>query len=129
MPKVLIVEDEQKLITYLTPLLTKRGFEVISASTGQEALEIYPKEKPDAVLLDLGLPGEISGYDVLADIKSNAPEIKVAIITGYSESYVKDKTSSLGAELFFKKPFVPHKLFVALEQILDLQKGEEGKNE
>ncbi|MFC1599173.1 response regulator [Candidatus Omnitrophota bacterium] len=124
MSKILIVDDEEKLVGYLTPLLKKRGYEVISASTGKDALQIYPKEKPNAVLLDLGLPGEVSGYEVLADIKANAPEIKVAIITGYSEAHVKEKTDSLGADLFFKKPFIPHKLFVAMEKILEIEKGE-----
>jgi len=125
MSRILIVEDEEKLVSYLTPLLEKRGHQVFSVSTGKEAVELYSKEKPDAVLLDIGLSGEISGIDVLADIKANAPEIKVAVITGYSEAYVKDKTGSLGADLFFKKPFIPGKLLTALDKALGLEKGED----
>jgi len=125
MSKVLLVEDEERLIGFLTPLLQKRGFEVSAVSSGEEAIKKYPEYKPDIILLDLGLSGEITGYEVLADIKSNSPEIKVAIITGYSESYAKEKTDSLGADLFFKKPFIPSKLFTALQEILDLDKQKE----
>ena len=128
MPKILIVEDEERLTSYLKPLLEKRGHQVVSVLTGREALDTYAAHNPDAVLLDLGLPGQVSGYDVLADIKAKSPVTKVAVITGYSESSVRDRANSLGADLFFKKPFMPHTLFDALEEILKTEKGE-GPNE
>ena len=129
MSKVLIVEDEEKLVSYLIPLLQNRGYEVCWAADGKQALEMCPREKPESVLLDLGLPGEVSGYDVLTQIKQDTPHTKVVVITGYSEEHVKNKTISLGADLFFKKPFIPHKLFSALERLLKEDAGREQGNE
>ena len=123
MPKILIVEDEEKLTGYLKSLLENRGHSVVTAVSGKEALDSYISHNPDAVLLDLYLPGDVNGYDVLSCIKSKAPGVKVAVITGYSESSVRERANSLGADIFFKKPFMPHELFDALEQILNKAGG------
>jgi DNA-binding response OmpR family regulator len=121
MAKILVVDDEMQLLEYTKPSLEKRGYEVITASTAQEAMEIYPKENPEIVLLDLGLPGT-NGRDVLKDIKAKAPQIKVVIISGYTDPDTKKELISLGADYFLNKPVIPAKLYELIKEILGKDK-------
>jgi Fe-S oxidoreductase/ActR/RegA family two-component response regulator len=84
--KILVVDDEPDILTFLSTVLEDQGANVIQAGDGEEALELAVKEKPDLVTLDLSLPGKNGGY-VFEEIRKN-PEIaatKVCIITGKPE--------------------------------------------
>ncbi len=116
MAKILFIEDERQTVEYMKPSLEKRGFEVIIALTGKEALEIYPKENPEIVLLDLGLP-DIDGREVLKELKAKAPHIKVVVLTGYNDKDTKAELTQLGADYFIGKPVMPPKLYELLEKI------------
>ncbi len=116
--KILIVDDEPGVTEPIKPILELKGYAVISAQTGQDALNIYPKENPDIVLLDLGLP-DIDGREVLKDIKSKAPKIKVIIVSGYSDTKTQQELISEGADYFLSKPVMPSKLLGVLNEILN----------
>ena len=84
--KILVVDDEPDILTFLSTVLEDQGATVIQAADGERALELAVKEKPDLVTLDLSLPGKNGGY-VFEEIRKN-PEIastKVCIITGKPE--------------------------------------------
>lgn len=117
MPKLLVVDDEPEMTQYTKPILEQKGFVVSVVETVKEALELYPKENPDIVLLDLGLP-DGDGREVLKDIKSKAPRIKVVIISGYSDPKTRRELSSLGADDFLGKPVIPVRLPDILNNIL-----------
>lgn len=117
MPKIMIVEDEKQLVEYIKPSLEKRGFTVITVFNGQDALVSYPKENPEVVLLDLGLP-DVNGRDILKDIKSKMPRIKVIVLSGYSDQETKNEVIALGADYFLNKPVIPTKLYGVIEEVL-----------
>jgi two-component system KDP operon response regulator KdpE len=118
MPKLLIVDDEPEMIQYTKPILEQKGFTVSTAETVKDAIEIYPKENPDIVLLDLGLP-DGDGRLVLKDIKAKAPNIKVVIISGYSDPKTRGDLAALGADDFLGKPVIPVKLPDILNKVLN----------
>lgn len=117
MPKLLIVDDEPEMTQYTKPVLEQKGFTVTVVETVKDALETYPKENPDIVLLDLGLP-DGDGREVLKDIKAKAPNIKVVIISGYSDPKTKGELASLGADDFLGKPVIPVRLPDILNKVL-----------
>ena len=87
--KMLIVDDEKDAREFLGRLLTRKGYAVKDAASGEEALEIIKKEDFDVVLLDVVLPG-MSGVEVLQKIKELKPETKIILITGigYDEKLI-----------------------------------------
>ena len=105
---ILIVDDEPKIVKLLRDYLERAGFGVHSASTGKLALSLAHAEKPDMVILDLGLP-QIDGLDVIRDLRkvSNVP---IIILTGRSEETDKLIGLELGADDYVTKPFSPKEL-------------------
>lgn len=118
MAKILLIDDEKQTAEYMKRPLEKRGYAVIIACTGKEGLELFPRENPDAVLLDLGLP-DIDGREVLKEIKSKAPQIKVIVLSGYKDPGTKKELTQLGADYFLGKPVIPPELYELLKKILD----------
>lgn len=66
--RILVVEEEPSLVSYLLPLLSREGFEVASTPSGTEALALVADDPPDLVLLDVGLP-DLSGLDVCRELR------------------------------------------------------------
>lgn len=118
MAKILLVDDEKEMAGYMKSSLEKRGYEVLLALSGQEALSLYTKENPGAVLLDLGLP-DMDGRDVLKDIKAKAGSIKVIVISGYKDQTTRNELISLGADYFLGKPIIPQELYEILRGIFN----------
>jgi DNA-binding NtrC family response regulator len=101
--KILVVDDEPNSREGLTKILTKEGFDVVSAESGDTALAAAEKEDFDLVITDLKMP-EISGIDLLEKIREYKPDVGVIIVTAYGEvnSYLKAMT--LGAFEYLNKP-------------------------
>lgn len=104
MTKVLLVEDDEYLLSGLTLALQRRGYSVDPARTGPEAQAAILNSTFDLVLLDLGLPGA-DGTEVLASIRARGNEMPVIVIT--ARDSIKDKIESLdsGANDYLVKPF------------------------
>lgn len=116
--RILLVEDEPDLIKLTVFRLKKAGYEVIISTDGRQGLETADKEKPDLILLDLGIP-VIDGYEVCRRLKSDEKlkGIPVLIMTATSER-IKDKVKEIGADGFVLKPFEPEDLFLAINKFL-----------
>ena len=101
--KILVVDDEQNSREGLTKILIKEGYEVVAAESGETALSEAKKQDFDLIITDLRMP-EISGIDVLEQIREKKPDIGVIIVTAYGEvnSYLKAMT--LGAFEYLNKP-------------------------
>ena len=84
MNKILVVDDEKVIRANFCEILSIEGFSAVEASNGAEALEIYRKERPSAVLLDLKMPG-MNGIDTLKALKEIDPHVPVIIITSYGD--------------------------------------------
>lgn len=101
---VLLVEDDTFLRALVTEKLARIGVRLLQADTGEQALEIIKKEKPDLVLLDIVLPG-ISGFDVLTQMRAdkNIASVSVIILSNLSEERDIARAKELGVTQFLVK--------------------------
>lgn len=117
MTKILVVDDAQFMRMKATKLLSSKGFEVIEAATGAEAVETYKTEKPDAVLLDITMP-DMDGLQALKEIKKIDPKANVAMVTAMGQQSIVMESLKAGAKDFVVKPFDADRVMAALEKIM-----------
>ncbi|MGH7855374.1 MAG: ATP-binding protein, partial [Candidatus Binatia bacterium] len=117
--RILVIEDESSMLYLLRKVLLRQGYQVVEASDGQMALDVYEREKDniDAVLLDLGIP-KISGQDVLRQMKQKNPDVKVIVASGYIEPELKSNMKRIGIEHFIDKPYLPDQVVHTLQSLL-----------
>ncbi len=103
---ILIVEDEKLMLELLEKVFLREGYQVMAVSDGEEAIDVYRRHKLkiDIVLLDVGLP-KMAGWQVLAKMKEENPEVRVVIATGYLEPQRKAEMSGAGVNQFVTKPY------------------------
>ena len=117
-PKILVVDDEMRIREGCREILTQDGFEVSSAESGEKGLEMIAREHFDIILLDLMMP-EISGLDVLPEVKSSHPDTVVIVITGYATVEHSIEAMKSGAFDFIPKPFSPEQLKVVVSKAIE----------
>lgn len=123
MPKILIADDEPDVLSVLAKKVSAAGYEVITAMDGQEAWDKIVSREPDAVLLDLSLPG-LHGFEVLEKLRSNPPFKKwcpVIIISGHDELENIKKGIALEAEHYLTKPCAIDEVLKAITLALHLK--------
>jgi len=103
--KVLIVEDERLIREVLSTELRKAGHNVVTATDGQEALQIVGTDIFDLVITDLKMPGRLGGMEILKAVKEISPETVVIVITAFATFAVGVEAMRLGAYDVFPKPF------------------------
>ena len=117
---ILLVDDEEMILTTADQVLNKLGHEVLSATSGIEALELYEKnqDKINMVLLDMVMPGMGGGeaYDKMREINSH---IKVLLTSGYSIDGKAKEILERGCDGFIQKPFSIEELSNKIREILD----------
>ncbi|MFI7000475.1 response regulator [Nocardia sp. NPDC050175] len=112
MTKVLVVDDEPQLVRALRINLTVRGYHVLTAGTGAEALRIATDKKLGAVILDIGLP-DVSGIDVLAGLRGWT-SVPVIVLSARTDSADKVAALDAGADDYVTKPFGMDELMARL---------------
>lgn len=114
--RMLIVDDEPNIVSTLAPLLRGRGYDVLSASSGRSALDMVARDKPDLVILDLGLP-DMQGVDVCREIRESS---KVPIVVLSARGAEGDKVNALdaGADDYVTKPFGAEELLARIRVAL-----------
>jgi two-component system KDP operon response regulator KdpE len=114
--RVLVVDDEAPFVRALAISLRAQGYEVDTAPTGEEGLRLAGTRHPDAVILDLGLPG-IDGLDVLAALRawSNVP---VLVLSARHTEEAKVAALDSGADDYVTKPFTVNELFARLRAVM-----------
>jgi len=124
--KILIVEDEKDIVKMLEYNLKKEGFRVISASDGEDALDLAVREHPDILLLDLMLPG-IAGLEVCRSLKkeNKTSSIPVIMLTAKGQESDKVVGLELGADDYITKPFSPRELIARIKAVLRRAKEKE----
>ncbi|MDD3643016.1 MAG: sigma-54 dependent transcriptional regulator [Candidatus Krumholzibacteria bacterium] len=120
-PVVLLVDDEDTIRLFLEKTLKVEGYEALTASTGEEAIEKTRSELPDLVLLDLKLP-DMNGIDVLHKIKEELPEICVIMLTAFGDIETAVSAIKKGAFDFVSKPVNLEQLLLAVGKGLESQK-------
>ncbi len=124
--KILVVDDEEDILNLIAKVLLDKGYKVVKATRGREALVLVKSEYPDLIILDAMLP-EIHGFDVCKKIKSSQkyghiPVIMIsAIYRGWR--FAKDLKESYGVDLFMEKPFKIGELVKAVESHLQREPG------
>ena len=101
--KLLIVDDEVEICDFLKSFFEERDYEVVTANSGEAALEIVKKIRPQVVLLDIKMPG-MNGVRVLEEIKQKFPRIKVIMVTAIETRDKIEECLRLGADNYITKP-------------------------
>ena len=117
-PKILIVEDNEDLLFSLSKVLQKENYDIITATNGEEAIEIAHKEIFDLALLDLKLPKK-GGLEVLQKIKEFDPDIVVLMMTALNDAKPAIEALKRGADDYLMKPFELDELKVVVKKALE----------
>ena len=117
---VLLVDDEDSLRTVAGRFLENAGYQVIRASSGEEALEAYGREGPgiDLVIMDLSMPG-MGGRKAIQEIRVLNPGAKIIIASGYASGGPNGKEQPDGVKEYIAKPFRRNELLLAVRKVLD----------
>jgi two-component system nitrogen regulation response regulator NtrX len=116
--RILVVDDESSIRDVLRQLFEYEGHEVRLASSGLEALEALKAEEPDAVFLDVKMPG-LDGLDALARMRETHPGLQVVMISGHGTIETAVEATRRGAFDFLQKPLDTDRLLVTLRNVLD----------
>lgn len=117
---ILLVEDEQMLLSLVKELLEGHGYKVLTAHDGAEAVDTYERlgSEIDLVLTDIGLP-KLSGWDVCRRILARNPTAKVIVASGYIDPNVKSDLKDSMAREFIHKPYLPEDVLKRVRNVLD----------
>ena len=107
--KVLLVDEEEEFVTALGERLELRGFQVLTANDGAEALRLVQADPPEVVVLDVRMPG-VGGLEVLKQMRSDHPKIPVILLTGLGSTREGIEGMQLGAFDYLMKPIQIEKL-------------------
>lgn len=126
--RILVVDDERRMVGFIRLNLEQDGFEVIEAYNGTEALDRLRDSLPDLILLDVMMP-DIDGFDVLRTIRE-VSQVPVIMLTAKGEEEDKVKGLELGADDYVTKPFSPRELVSRVKAVLrrgaTFEEGDEG---
>lgn len=117
MAKILLVEDEESIRTFLKINLKRNNFDVMEASTGEEAIKKSVEEKPDLAILDVMLPG-INGFEVCRTLREYYPSIGIIMLTARTQDFDKIMGLECGADDYIVKPFNPLEIVLRVKAIL-----------
>ncbi len=111
--KILVVDDELAVCKELRMFLEGKGYDVVEANSGDEALAAYMQGRPDVVLLDVMMPG-MNGLETLKELKAFDPEVSVIMVTAIREKELAKQTLAEGASEYITKPINREYLEMAL---------------
>lgn len=114
--KVLVVDDEQDILDLVRYHLEREGFQVIGCRDGKSALALFPRERPDLVILDLLMPG-VDGLEVCRRLRQDFA-VPILMLTAKAEEADKVVGLELGADDYVTKPFSPRELVARVRAIL-----------
>ena len=117
MAKILVIDDEPGIRGLLDTLLSRKGYDVAIASSGQKGLELFRRERPDVIVLDLKMPG-MDGLTVLQQVRSLHASQPVIILTGAGTPEAERQIRALGVTDFVEKEFSLHLLGDSLKRLL-----------
>ena len=127
MEKILIADDEQHMRQLVIDFLKPEGYEILEASDGKEALDIYDKEHPDLILLDVMMPG-YDGWTVCREIRREST-VPIMMLTAKGEEIDQLFAYDLGADEYITKPFSPKILVAKIKALLRRSQNEQETHE
>ena len=123
MASILIVDDEPNIRRMVGALLSAEGYEVREAANGRQAIAKAAEEEPDAVMMDLMMPGELDGMAALAKLRVDHPELAVIMMSGRAGLSDAVTATKLGAVNFLEKPLTPEGVLFAIGAALELRQS------
>jgi DNA-binding response OmpR family regulator len=121
---ILIIDDDPVTRKYVSHLLSVGGYKVEMAADGREAILKARKDVYDLAVVDLVLPGELNGMDIIRNLKSISPTTKLIAFTAFSGSSLSTKTATAGADAFISKSYISEQLLTTINRLLGLKPGE-----
>ncbi|MBW4661923.1 MAG: response regulator transcription factor [Drouetiella hepatica Uher 2000/2452] len=117
--RLLLIDDDPNLILLVKDYLEFRGYEVITAENGQEALEVLDKDTPDMIICDVMMP-QMDGYSLVEHVRKNPRTnwIPVLFLSAKGQSQDRVKGLNTGADVYMVKPFEPEELVAQVESSL-----------
>ena len=103
--RVLVIDDNPEMVDILVTLLGEEGYRVQSALSSDEGLKLFIQSRPDIVLLDITLAGDMNGVDVLKRMRSIEPTARVLMVSGAADLTLAREALELGALAYIDKPF------------------------
>lgn len=122
MPKILLIDDQGIVRDALKAVLTHASYEVRTARSGPEGLELLRRDPPDLIILDRDLP-VMTGSQVLREIRKSHPSVRVMILTGWAEAEGQEKYLQLGVETILSKGVGIEVLLKVIERELEKAPG------
>jgi DNA-binding response OmpR family regulator len=117
--RILIVEDSDSIRQMIQTLVATRGHEVQAVSTGAKGIDAALANVPDAILLDLHLPGSFDGFDVCEKLRENEATraVPIIVISALTDNESKQRALEKGASAYYTKPFSPTALLKELDSV------------
>jgi CheY-like chemotaxis protein len=115
--RLLLVDDNEELLTSLARAFRKRGYEVQAAADAEQALALLDGQEPDLVVTDLRLPG-LSGLDLLRHVRERHPRVPVLIVTAYGDDDTHLAARTFGAYALLTKPVMREELLRTVHHAL-----------
>jgi DNA-binding response OmpR family regulator len=112
---VLVVDDDVKILRFISSSLKLAGYDVCTATCGEEALQVCESKKPHIIILDI-LMSPMDGFEVLRRLRTSS-KLPVIAISAHASS--AEKALSLGADVFLAKPFRPDDLVTRIRAVLE----------
>jgi DNA-binding NtrC family response regulator len=112
---VLLIDDEPRVLDAVAQVFALRGWTTIRATEGRAGIALYEQERPDLVMLDLGMAG-LNGIQVLQILRERDPDATVVMLSGHGDVNTAVEAMQLGAEAFLEKPFVSRHLTAVVER-------------
>ncbi len=125
--KILVIDDESAICEVLSASLRDDGYQVATAGDGASGLKAIMDYQPDVVLLDIWMPGEMDGLEVLNVAKVRHPEVQFVIMSGHGTIETAVKAVKSGAWDFVEKPLSMDKISIILKNILSFQSEQDEK--
>jgi two-component system chemotaxis response regulator CheY len=117
MAKILVMDDSMMMRSVLKNFLKKLGHDSVEAKDGDEVVEKYSSENPDAVFMDIVVPGGTDGWEATKKIKSIDRNAKIIMVTSLKEKSDEDNAKKLGAGGYVRKPFSMEEIKTALANV------------
>ena len=116
--QVLLVDDEPGILRVLGISLADRGYRVLTAENGEEALRVFHEARPEVILTDIKMP-RMDGIELLKRIKAERPNTEVIMITGHGEMELAIQSLKYDASDFITKPIDDEALDIALRRAIE----------
>ena len=117
MTKILVIDDDARDRGLLVAVLEEKGYEIILADSGGAGLALCHRRTPDAVVLDLNMPG-IDGRSLMQQLRILHPTLPVVVFSGHSTEEIQQEMLNQGATAFIQKAFSLDQLGSALQEVL-----------